>query len=64
MAARRLAEAQNLDCRVHLRFVSGSAAVQECEQAVRLDGQNSSYHLWLGRALGEKADRASFLSAF
>jgi tetratricopeptide (TPR) repeat protein len=22
------------------------------------------YHLWLGRALGEKADRASFLSAF
>jgi len=31
---------------------------------VHLDGQNSSYHLWLGRALGEKAGRASFLSAY
>ena len=40
------------------------AAAQECEQAVQLDGQNSDDHLWLGRALGEKAGRASFLSAF
>ena len=59
-----LAEAQNLACRVHYELRQWEAAVQECEQAVRLDGQNSSYHLWLGRALGEKADRASFLNAF
>jgi tetratricopeptide (TPR) repeat protein len=31
---------------------------------VQLDDQNSDYHLWLGRALGEKADRASFVTAY
>jgi tetratricopeptide (TPR) repeat protein len=40
------------------------AAARECEIAVRLDGQNSSDHMWLGRALGEKASRASFLNAY
>ena len=35
-----------------------------CEQAVKLDAQNSDDHMWLGRALGEKASRASFLSAY
>jgi predicted Zn-dependent protease len=59
-----LAEAQNLACRVHFTLQQWDAAVRECQQAVRLDGQNSSYHMWLGRALGEKASRASFLSAF
>jgi len=39
-------------------------AANDCEQAVKLDGQNSDDHLWLGRALGWKASRASFLSAF
>lgn len=29
-----------------------------------MDGQNSDFHMWLGRALGERADRASFLSAY
>jgi tetratricopeptide (TPR) repeat protein len=29
-----------------------------------MDAQNSDFHLWLGRALGEKADRASFVTAF
>ena len=38
--------------------------MNECEQAVQLDGTNSDYHMWLGRALGEKASRASFLTAF
>ena len=59
-----LAEAQNLECRVHFTLQQWDEAARECEQAVRLDGQNSDYHLWLGRALGEKADRASFMSAF
>jgi tetratricopeptide (TPR) repeat protein len=39
-------------------------AAQKCEQAVQLDGQNADDHLWLARALGEKADRASFMNAF
>ncbi|HEY1159785.1 MAG TPA: hypothetical protein VGE83_04100 [Terracidiphilus sp.] len=59
-----LAEAHNLQCRVRFTLEQWNAAATECEQAVRLDGQNSDDHLWLGRALGEKAARASFMSAF
>lgn len=59
-----LGEAQNLACRVHFTLQRWDEAARECEQSVRLDGQNSSYHMWLGRALGEKAGRASFLTAF
>jgi tetratricopeptide (TPR) repeat protein len=29
-----------------------------------MDGENSSDHMWLGRTLGERAERASFMSAF
>jgi tetratricopeptide (TPR) repeat protein len=58
------AEAHNLTCRVRYTLEQWDAAIHECEQAVQLDSQNSNYHLWLGRALGEKADRASFLTAF
>jgi len=58
------AEAHNLQCRVRLTLEHWDAAAKECEMAVALDGQNSVYHLWLGRALGEKASRASFLSAY
>ncbi|MGD0894232.1 MAG: hypothetical protein ABR923_22155 [Terracidiphilus sp.] len=58
------AEAENLECRVRYSLEQWDAAISACEQAVRLDGQNSEYHMWLGRALGEKADRANFLSAY
>ena len=58
------AQTQNLLCRVHLTLEQWNAAAGECEQAVQLDAQNSDYHLWLGRALGEKAARASFLTAY
>ncbi|MGB6719343.1 MAG: hypothetical protein WBE72_01000, partial [Terracidiphilus sp.] len=58
------AEAQNLECRVRFTLQEWSAAAEECGQAVRLDGGNSDYHMWLGRALGERASRASFLSAY
>lgn len=58
------AQAHNLVCRVRFTLEQWDAAIKECEQAVALDGQNSDDHLWLGRALGEKADRASFLSAY
>lgn len=59
-----LAEAQNLLCRVEFTLAHWDAAVKACEQAVRLDGQDSDNHLWLGRALGEKANQATFLTAF
>lgn len=58
------AEAQNLECRVRFTLQQWDAAADECGQAVELDRENSNYHLWLGRALGEKADRASFLTAY
>jgi tetratricopeptide (TPR) repeat protein len=58
------AEAHNLTCRVRLTVEQWDTAANECQQAVNLDRQNSGYHLWLGRALGEKADRASFVSAY
>jgi tetratricopeptide (TPR) repeat protein len=59
-----LAEAQNLECRVRFMLEQWDAAEAKCERAVSLDGQNSDYRLWLGRALGEKASHASFLSAY
>ena len=58
------AAAQNLECRVRFTLEEWRAAAQSCEEAVRLDGANSDYHMWLGRVLGEEADRASFLTAF
>lgn len=58
------AEAHNLRCRVLFTLEQFEAAANECAQAVRLDPQNSDDHLWLGRALGEQADRASFVSAY
>ncbi|MGC9157785.1 MAG: tetratricopeptide repeat protein [Terracidiphilus sp.] len=58
------AEAYNLRCRVELTLEDWDRAVGDCQQAVRLDGQNSVDHMWLGRALGEKAQRASFLTAY
>jgi tetratricopeptide (TPR) repeat protein len=60
----QLAEAENIRCRVHYELQMWDEAGKECENAVRLDANNSNYHLWLGRALGEKASRASFLSAY
>jgi tetratricopeptide (TPR) repeat protein len=58
------AEAHNLRCRVYFMLENFDGAVKECEQAVQLEGQNSDYHMWLGRALGEKASRTSFVSAY
>jgi tetratricopeptide (TPR) repeat protein len=60
----RQAEAHNLQCRVQLTLEQWDAAASHCQQAVDMDGQNALYHLWLGRALGQKAARANFLSAY
>lgn len=58
------AQALNLRCRVYFAERRWDAAIQSCEQAVKLDGGNSSYRLWLGRAYGEKADRVAFFTAY
>ena len=58
------AEAHNLRCRVLFTLEKWDIAAMECEQAVVLDPQNSNDHMWLGRALGEKADSASFVTAY
>lgn len=58
------AAARNLECRVRFTLQQWSAAAKACAQAVRLDGGNSNYHMWLGRAVGEEASQASFLSAY
>lgn len=58
------AEVHNLRCRVYFMLERWEDAANECEQAVKLDGKSARDHLWLGRALGEKADNASFMSAY
>ena len=58
------AEVHNLRCRVYFALERWDEAAGECDQAVQMDAGSSLDHLWLGRALGEKADNASFLAAF
>lgn len=58
------AEAHNLRCRVYFTMERWEEAANECDLAVRMNGQSAVHHLWLGRALGEKADNATFVSAF
>ena len=60
----RSAEAENLLCRVEYTLQHWDAAAAHCEKAVSLNSGNARYHLWLGRTLGERASRASFVSAF
>ncbi|HZR59229.1 MAG TPA: tetratricopeptide repeat protein [Terriglobales bacterium] len=57
------AEAHNLLCRAYFSMAEWDRSIADCEKAVSLDPNNSNYHLWLGRAYGEKADKANFLSA-
>lgn len=58
------AEAHNLQCRIYLQEQRWNDAIQSCQAAVTLAPESSNYHLWLARALGEKADRVSFITAF
>jgi tetratricopeptide (TPR) repeat protein len=57
-------EAQNLLCRVRFELQQWSQAVAACQRAVNLNNKNSDYFMWLGRALGQQASHASFLSAY
>jgi tetratricopeptide (TPR) repeat protein len=58
------AEARNLECRVYYMLEQWDRAVDQCSQAVRMSQGDSDYHMWLARALGGKADKASFISAY
>ncbi len=57
-------EAHNLLCRVYYQEERWDDAIRECEAAVRLSPLDSGYHLWLGRAYGEKADAIHSIKAF
>jgi Flp pilus assembly protein TadD len=57
------AESANLLCRAYLTLEEWDRAESSCKQAVTLDPGNGSYHRWLAHVYGEKADRASFLTA-
>lgn len=54
---------QLLLAKSYLELQEHDAAIHSAEKAVALDPKNSYYHEWLGRAYGEKADRAGWFSA-
>lgn len=56
--------AQNLLCRVRFMLEQWDQAATACQQAVKLNGQSSDYHMWLGRVLGQQASHASIFSAY
>ena len=58
------AEAHNLLCRVYYQEERWDDAIHECETAVKLASMDSGYHLWLGRAYGEKADSIHSIKAY
>ena len=58
------AEANNLLCRVQYSVEQYNEAVDSCQKAVSASPNAAAYHHWLGRALGQKASKSSFLSAF
>jgi tetratricopeptide (TPR) repeat protein len=58
------AEARNLRCRVYYQEEAWDRAIADCEAAVRLDPSRSNYHLWLGRAFGQKAQHVTLFTAY
>jgi len=58
------ARAYNLLCRVYFQLELWDDSVKMGEKSVALDPQNSTYHQWLGRAMGRKAEVANPLTAF
>ncbi len=58
------AVAHNLLCRVYYQEDRWDDAIKECETAVQLAPDESGYHLWLGRAYGQKADAIHSIKAF
>jgi len=58
------AEALNLQCRVYYAEERWDDAVASCQRAVQIAGGNSSYHMWLGRAYGRKAQQVTMVAAY
>ncbi len=56
--------AYHLLCRVYFQLELWDDSMHMAEKALALDPQNSSYHLWLGRAMGRKAEQANPFAAF
>jgi tetratricopeptide (TPR) repeat protein len=54
----RNGDIQLLLAKSYLELEQLDAAIKSAERAVAVDSQNSKYHEWLGRAYGEKADKA------
>src|ERR1051325_1119607 len=52
------AEAYNLLARSYFSMQKWDRAIVAAEKAVSLAPNNSQYHMWLGRAYGEKADHS------
>jgi len=57
------AVAYNLLCRAQYMLGNWDAGIKACEKTVALEPSNSRYHLWLGRAYGEKAEHVIFWTA-
>jgi len=58
------AEAWHLLSRAYLALDRWDDAVKAAEKAVQLEPNNSDYHLWLGRAYGNKAENSPFWTAW
>ncbi len=54
---------QLLLAKSYLELQQHDAAIRSAEKAVALEPQNSVFHEWLGRAYGDKADRAGWFPA-
>jgi tetratricopeptide (TPR) repeat protein len=58
------AAAWNLQCRIYLAQGRWEGAIASCGRAVQIAPGSSEYHLWLGRAYGEKASHAKLVAAY
>jgi len=58
------AEALNLRCRVYYAEERWDEAIAPCQRAVQIADGNSSYHMWLGRAYGGKAQQVTLVAAY
>jgi tetratricopeptide (TPR) repeat protein len=58
------AAAWKLQCRVYLAQGRWDDAIASCQRGVQIAVSDSDYHLWLGRAYGEKASHSSLVAAY